>query len=75
MTEALARSLNVITAQWSLLLGADTFYKYLDRFGFGQVTEIDLAGEVYGLSQKARASTGLVACPTWAPTALARGWR
>jgi len=48
MTEALARSLNVITAQWSLLLGADTFYKYLDRFGFGQVSEIDLAGEVYG---------------------------
>lgn len=49
MTEALARSLNVITTQWSLLLGSEQFYKYVDRFGFGQVSEIDLAGEVYGL--------------------------
>ncbi|MBP8293784.1 MAG: penicillin-binding protein 2 [Caldilineaceae bacterium] len=52
MTEALARSLNVITAQWSLLLGADRFYKYMDRFGFGQVSEIDLAGEVYGVIKR-----------------------
>ena len=52
MTEALARSLNVITAQWSLLLGPDLFYKYIDRFGFGQVTEVDLAGEVYGLIKR-----------------------
>ncbi len=48
MTEALARSLNVITAQWALLMGADTFYHYVDKFGFGTVTNIDLAGEVYG---------------------------
>jgi cell division protein FtsI/penicillin-binding protein 2 len=52
MTEALARSLNVITAQWSLLLGKDRFYQYVTRFGFGNVTEIDLAGEVYGLLKK-----------------------
>lgn len=52
MTEALARSLNVITAQWSLLMGQRQFYQYIERFGFGKVTEIDLAGEVYGLTKK-----------------------
>jgi cell division protein FtsI/penicillin-binding protein 2 len=52
MTEALARSLNVITAQWSLLMGHRQFYQYIERFGFGKVTEIDLAGEVYGLTKK-----------------------
>ena len=52
MTEALARSLNVITAQWAELLGADRFYGYVDRFGFGRVSQIDLAGEVYGLVKK-----------------------
>lgn len=52
MTEALARSLNVITAQWSLLLGQRQFYQYIERFGFGKVTEVDLAGEVYGLIKK-----------------------
>lgn len=52
MTEALARSLNVITAQWALLMGQRQFYQYVERFGFGKVTEIDLAGEVYGLIKK-----------------------
>lgn len=56
MTEALARSLNVITAQWALLLGPEAFYRYVDRFGFGQVTEIDLAGEVYGLIKTPRST-------------------
>ncbi len=49
MAEALARSLNVITAQWALLLGEQQFYQYIERFGFGKVTEVDLAGEIYGL--------------------------
>ena len=49
MTEALARSLNVITTQWALRLGKERFYDYLNRFGFGEVTGIDLSGEVYGL--------------------------
>lgn len=52
MTEALARSLNVITAQWALLLGEERFYDYIGRFGFGQVTGIDLAGEVYGVYKR-----------------------
>ena len=52
MTEALARSLNVITAQWATLLGPDEFYHYVDRFGFGRVTGVDLSGEVYGAIKK-----------------------
>lgn len=48
MTEALARSLNVITSQWALRMGSKRFYEYLSRFGFGEVTGIDLSGEVYG---------------------------
>ena len=52
MTEALARSLNVITAQWALLLDTDRFYDYVGRFGFGRVTEVDLPGEVYGLIKR-----------------------
>ncbi len=49
MTEALARSLNVITTQWALRMGKERFYDYLNRFGFGEVSGIDLSGEVYGL--------------------------
>ena len=63
MTEALARSLNVITAQWALALGQRQFYQYVERFGFGKVTEIDLAGEIYGSVKK----PGMA---TWSPSDL-----
>lgn len=49
VTQALARSLNVITAQVAQLVGRDRFYQYVRRFGFGERTGIDLAGEVPGL--------------------------
>lgn len=49
VTDALALSLNVVTAQVAEKLGEDEFYRYVDRFGFGQPTEIDLFGEVDGL--------------------------
>ena len=52
MTETLARSLNVVTTQWALRLGKERFYDYLNRFGFGRVSGIDLSGEVYGLLKK-----------------------
>lgn len=45
---ALARSLNVVTAQVALLIGRNAFYDYVRRFGFSQATEVDLAGEVPG---------------------------
>lgn len=49
VTQALARSLNVITAQVAEKVGRDHFYQYVRRFGFGERTGIDLAGEVPGL--------------------------
>jgi cell division protein FtsI/penicillin-binding protein 2 len=48
-TDALARSLNVVTAQIAVQLGSEKFYRYVERFGFDQLTEVDLAGEVPGL--------------------------
>ncbi|HEY65404.1 MAG TPA: penicillin-binding protein 2 [Caldilineae bacterium] len=48
LTDILAKSLNVGAAQVSLAMGPDVFYQYLHRFGFGRVTEIDLAREVSG---------------------------
>ncbi len=48
LTDILAYSLNVGAAQVSLAMGTDTFYRYLYRFGFGRVTEVDLAGELPG---------------------------
>jgi cell division protein FtsI/penicillin-binding protein 2 len=48
-TDALARSNNIVTVQVASRLGTERFYQYLQRFGFGQPTEIDLAGEVTGL--------------------------
>jgi len=48
-TEALARSLNVITAEISDTMGPDQFYRYLRQFGFGEAAKIDLSGEINGL--------------------------
>jgi len=47
-TQALAKSLNVVTAQIALKLGADHFYRYLHLFGFGEATRVDLSGEING---------------------------
>ncbi len=49
VTDALARSLNVVTAQVADHVGSDDFYRYIRRFGFGERTGIDLAYEVAGL--------------------------
>ncbi len=49
LTDILAKSLNVGAAQVSLIMGPETFYHYLRRFGFGRVTEVDLAGELPGI--------------------------
>ena len=49
MTGCLAHSLNVCLA-WvsSEKMGADIFYSYMQRFGLGHATGIDLAGEATG---------------------------
>jgi cell division protein FtsI/penicillin-binding protein 2 len=46
--EALARSLNVITAEISDTMGPEQFYRYLRQFGLGEATKIDLSGEING---------------------------
>ena len=46
--QALASSVNTISAQISLELGPDSFYRYVRQFGFGRPTEVDLANEVPG---------------------------
>jgi cell division protein FtsI/penicillin-binding protein 2 len=46
MTGCMQHSLNVCLAWLATELGPSTFYKYLQRFGIGHKTGIDLAGEV-----------------------------
>ncbi len=48
MIGCLQHSLNVCLAWVSAKMGAQTFYKYMDRFGFGHLTGVDLAGEAAG---------------------------
>jgi cell division protein FtsI/penicillin-binding protein 2 len=48
MHELLAHSLNVGAATLSTRLGAFAFYDYVRRFGFAEVTGIDLAYEIPG---------------------------
>lgn len=48
MTDVLAQSLNVGTAQIAERMQAENFFWYVDAFGFGSRTGIDLAGEVTG---------------------------
>jgi len=48
-TDALARSINVVTAEVAARVGAKDFYRYVRRFGFGKATEVDLAHEVTGI--------------------------
>ena len=48
MTGCLANSLNVCLAWVSTKMGNNSFYSYMQRFGLGQLTGIDLAGEVPG---------------------------
>jgi len=45
MTDVLAQSLNVGAAYVSTALGRERFYSYVRRFGFGRITEVDLASE------------------------------
>ncbi|HEY54487.1 MAG TPA: penicillin-binding protein 2, partial [Caldilineae bacterium] len=47
--EALAKSLNVTTAKIAIQLESPNFYKAVTLFGFGQLTNIELEGEVAGI--------------------------
>jgi cell division protein FtsI/penicillin-binding protein 2 len=48
MTGCLQHSLNVCMATISEQMGAGTFYGYMNKFGFGHLTGVDLAGEAAG---------------------------
>jgi len=48
VADAMALSLNTVLAQISTALGPKQFYAYVQRFGFGRLTGIDLAGESEG---------------------------
>lgn len=47
--EVVENSCNVGFVNVGLKLGSDSFYKYLDAFGLGQLTNVDLAGEAKGI--------------------------
>jgi len=47
--QVVENSCNVGFVNAGLKLGSDSFYKYLDAFGLGQLTNIDLAGEAKGI--------------------------
>jgi len=48
MTECLQHSLNVCMAWLSTQMGTNTFYGYMERFGLGHPTGVDLSGEAMG---------------------------
>jgi len=48
MTTLLAQSLNVGAATLAVWMGTDTYYDYMQRFGFGQPTGIDIMAEASG---------------------------
>jgi cell division protein FtsI/penicillin-binding protein 2 len=48
VADIMIHSLNVGTAWLSAKMGPDIFYRYLQKFGIGQVTGVGLAGEVAG---------------------------
>lgn len=52
MSDVFAYSLNTGMAHVSVLLEPGRFYHYVNRFGFGQKTGIDLEGEVPGVVRK-----------------------
>jgi cell division protein FtsI/penicillin-binding protein 2 len=48
MVTLLAKSLNVGAATIASWMGQETFYRYMEAFGLGEYTGIDLAAEVSG---------------------------
>ncbi len=50
--QALASSVNTISARICLDMGRDDFYRYIRQFGFGRPTEVDLAHESPGIVKR-----------------------
>ena len=47
--QGVQKSCNPVFMEMALRMGRDTFYQYLDQFGIGKQTGIDLAGEASGI--------------------------
>src|SRR5690606_324844 len=60
----LQRSLNTGSVWLSQMIGAENFYEYVDRFGFGEPTHIGLSGEAEGMVRTTEH-------PDWYPVDLA----
>jgi len=52
--QMIQKSSNIGAAKTGMLLGEQRMYRYLQAFGFGQRTEVDLPGEVSGLLKSPR---------------------
>ena len=52
MVSVLQNSSNTGTIFVANTIGADTFYEYIERFGFGTRTGVDMAGEVPGIVRR-----------------------
>ena len=52
ITEIMGYSLNTGTAWLSTQLGSQDFYAYVERFGFGELTGIELSNEISGLVRR-----------------------
>lgn len=57
--DIMVKSSNIGCAKIALHLGADTFYEYIRRFGFGERTGLGLPGEIPGLVRPRHSWTGL----------------
>jgi len=53
-SQMIQKSSNIGAAKTGMLLGDQRLYRYLQAFGFGQRTDIDLPGEVAGLLRSPR---------------------
>jgi cell division protein FtsI/penicillin-binding protein 2 len=63
MTDGLVKSLNTVASFISTSMGKDRFYTYLRRFGFGNLTGVDLDSEGPGMMK-------LPGDPNWFPSEL-----
>lgn len=50
--DAMVHSSNIVAALTAMDIGAETFYDYVTRFGFGKETGIGLVGEAAGIVRK-----------------------
>ena len=57
--DILVKSSNIGCAKVAMHIGADTFYEYIRRFGFGERTGLGLPGEITGLVRPRHSWTGL----------------